>query len=68
MALSPNARGAGSSKVKKPTLFDDFREVKENWHDPEYRRGFVIGFGPAFLKGFLICGFMGLLIGYALSR
>ncbi|MGH6616097.1 hypothetical protein [Sphingomonas sp.] len=54
--------------MKKPTLFDDLREIKEGWHDPAFRKGFISSFWPAFLKSFLLNGFAGVLIGYTIAR
>ena len=54
--------------MTKPSFMDDLREIKKSWRDPEFRRGFLSGFGPAFLKSFLIYGIIGLIVGYELSR
>lgn len=60
--------GAWNDNMKEPTFLEDLREVRENWHDPEYRQGFLSAFWPAFLKRFLPNVLIGVLAGYALSR
>ncbi len=54
--------------MSEPSLMDDLRDLRANWHDPAYRRGFFVGFIPAFIRSFLIYGIVGLVVGYSLSR
>ena len=53
--------------VEKSTLLEDLREVRKNWHDPEYRRGFLSGFIPSFLRSFIVYGLVGMFVGYMLA-
>jgi len=53
--------------MRKPSIMDDLLEIKKEWRDPDYRRGFIAAFIPALLKNFLLCGALGLIGGYALA-
>lgn len=50
--------------MKKPSLLDDLRETRANWHDPAFRKGFI----PAFLTNFLIWAVIGGVVVYILAR
>jgi hypothetical protein len=39
--------------MKEPSFIDDLQKIKENWHDPEWRRGFWIGGLKAFVPTFI---------------
>ncbi|QZH74458.1 MAG: hypothetical protein JY451_12360 [Erythrobacter sp.] len=39
--------------MSEPTLREDWKDLRENWHDPEYRLGFWKGFIPTFLIRFI---------------
>ena len=40
--------------MKESGFIDDLREIKENWHDPEWRKGFWIGGLNAFIRTFIV--------------
>jgi hypothetical protein len=48
-------------KMKQSSLIEDLREVKENWHDKEYRNGFLSVFIPKMLFS-VLAGFVGTVI------
>ncbi|WP_165832163.1 hypothetical protein [Caulobacter radicis] len=47
--------------MKEPGLLDDLREVKENWHDKEFRKGFLFAFVPRMLLS-ILAGFVGAVV------
>jgi hypothetical protein len=49
-------------KMEKTSFIEDLREVKENWHDPEFRRDFLTGFASTFIPRFLMWFVVGLLV------
>jgi hypothetical protein len=53
--------------MKEPPLWEDIQDVRENWHDPEYRRGFFIGLASTIWR-LPVYGLIGLAVGYGLSR
>lgn len=54
--------------MKDPTFLEDVRDIRQNWHDAEYRRGFWAGFWPAFLTGFLLKCLFGISLAFAAYR
>ena len=53
--------------MRTPTLLNDLKEVKDNWHDPRFRRGFWIGLRP-YLIALPIYIFGGLVVGFMIAR
>ena len=48
--------------MKEPSFWDDLREVRAEWHDQEFRRGFWKGFAPAFVSRFIVSGLIGFIV------
>ena len=48
--------------MKEPSFWEDLREVRAEWHDPEFRRGFISGFAPAFIRSFLTSALIGFIV------
>jgi hypothetical protein len=40
--------------MKRPTILDDIAEVRREWHDPEYRKGFMAAFIPRAIIAFVV--------------
>lgn len=53
--------------MKQPTLLEDLRDTIANWHDAEFRKGFIRGFLPT-IPRILASIVFGLLIGFIISR